>query len=237
MSKKYVKMFFFNFLLVVVNVLFFSKGFIGASIHHENVVIAGLSIALPIIDIILLVYINYSLLNQKNKIEYDINEIIDVEDYKKAVMQAKKRLKFLSFQLDEMLSQIEEIERKKGALLEYLRQNNQVNGVFVEEAVNTEQYILKNIKKILNKCILIEPSTSMEVANKEYKEQMEYITNTIKKNEETLEKFQDFLYEVSLYGEKETPEDISLQSTIQVLRQLRGEEVKDFHKTEKETKS
>lgn len=221
MSNK-LKIILFNGMLIIFNIVLFSPGLIGISIHHDNVVLAGLAIAIPVIDIVTIIYVNYRLLSQtENKKDNKIEKLEGTEDYKISIKKARKRLKALTEQFDLMIKQIDEIEHKKEALLDYLKQNQLDDKFFIEEAENTEAYLFKRIKTILNKCILLDESLDETAFCEEYREEIFYINQLLSKNEIVLDKFQDFLTEVFFYKEKEIQGNTSLETTIEVLRELR----------------
>ncbi len=224
---KILKMFLLSVSIALVNIVAFSKAFFGISIHSENTLVMTFSIFIPVMSIIIFFYEGYAILNAKEKVQYHItiDELVSSEDCKKALQKYIKIFPFLADELKILIRQIERIEVKQEALIEYLKQNNRDNTFLVQEGKEAELFLLKNVKRVLGKCIImgaLDQDDTDEDSRNVYQEQINEFHKIIKSNEKNLDEFDIFLEEVSKMGEKPLEENIGLKSTIEAMRQIRG---------------
>lgn len=214
---KVLKIIALDFSIAVINVLVFSKGFLGASVRSENILIVGISIFIPMVSIILGLYLNLKLLKSFDEIElsYDIQELEEPEEYIKALEESKEKLPFLSNEFEELAVQVKRILRKNRALKEYLEQMNLEHFNMEEEIDNSLQYVLENINRALGKTILI----SAKDKNRSQDEQA--IREIIDCNELYLQKYDNFLDEVSELKREPLKDTTELDARIKSLETFR----------------
>ncbi len=214
---KVLKIIALDFSIAVINVLVFSKGFLGASVRSENLLIVGISIFVPMVSIILGVYVNLRLLSSFDEVElsYDIQELKEPEEYIKALEEGKEKLPFLSNEFEELAVQVKRILRKNHALKEYLEQMNLEHFNMEEEIDNSLKYILENINRALGKAILI------SVKDKNHSQDEQSIREIIDCNEVYLQKYDNFLDEVSKLKREPLKDTTELDARIKSLETFR----------------
>ena len=226
MKNKITKLFILNFSIAIINILAFSKAFFGISVYEDSILIVTCSIFIPIMSIIIFLYGNWSILNQEKArgLNIEMDALKDSRDYEDILEKNAKKIPFLSNEFEQLREQIKRMDQKEEALLEYLKQNNREDQFLKAEAENARAFMLQNVRRVLSKCIIIvalDKDNDKDSRNV-YLEQKEEISSVIRNNEKTLDEFDIFLEEVSKMGEKPLEENISLQSTIKAMRQIRG---------------
>ncbi len=225
LARKFLKMLLLGTVIAIINIVAFSKAFFGISIHSENKLITTFSIFIPIMSLFTFFYVSYSILNAKEKRQYrlDMAELKEPENYKDAIRKYIKIFPFLSNELESLLMQIKRMEIKEQALEEYLKQNNQTDNFLLQEGKDAQLFLLSNVKRVLNKCIIMGALDKDDTNSRNvYQKQIDEFHEIIKSNEKNLDEFDIFLEEVSKIKEKPLSENIGLQCTIQAMRQLRG---------------
>ncbi len=225
-KRRILKLFLLCIILVAINILAFSKAAFGISIHSDNLFAIICSIFIPIFSVIIFFVEGNSILNQKDKARcIELDELKeDSSDYKKKIKQVQKDLPFLTDELNELKNQIRRMDKKQEALFEYIKQNNKNEDLLKDEAKKARQFLLNNAKIILSKCIIIgalDQDVTITDFRNIYQEQIQDFKRIIKFNEKILDEFDCFLEEVIKSGASPVEDNISLQSTIEALRQIR----------------
>lgn len=228
MRKKLIKIGIFSMCIVIINIFVLSRGILNFSVHSDNVVIATCSIAIPVISLIFLCLYVYSILNSKiseeKKVNYDIYNLKTEDDYMRALESVLKTHYGLENELNTLVNQVNRIQKKHNALLNFLEQNNNTSNTFlIQESENAKLFLLHNIQTVLSKFIILEVLDHDVEENQKniFQEQMIEINKIIDNNEKTLDEYDIFLKEVSKMGEKPMKENTNLQCTITALQQLR----------------
>lgn len=213
--KNIVKLIVLNLTIILINVLIFSKGFIGLTFSSPLSTAFGLT--LIIVSAIVFAKGNYNLLFKAPEVKlFNGSESSEPKDFISALEERTDKKVFES-SIRTTIEQINRLEQKDDTLNTILKQYfaegemtyNKFEGVITE----TKQLFLSNIKKMINRITIfdyteyvklrqqykgdIASNRSNDPKAELYCEHIEYVNAKVKANEEILTKLDTLLVEIS----------------------------------------
>lgn len=245
MQKKHIKMLIFNILLILIDVICLSNGFLALLSDKSNVFKFTIGITVIIMSVILFFYVNYNLMSI-NEVSHDfnINNLEKSEDYIEALNSMRHKKIFEKF-IDEAIEQIGRLERKNKSFNEVFFQKFQEESDGTDYGFqgiieDTNVLLFKNIKKLINTIMIFDYKEYQILSQKSYRgdnvskekldfmeESIDYVRDTLHKNEEILLNEDKLLIEMSKIGDTEESDETNLQrindivSSMKELRQTK----------------
>ncbi len=239
--KVYLKIIAFNLGLIILNIVLYSKSFIGLKITGGEAFQTAFSIAEILLSILLFIYINYKLLSS-DELKYDYN-IKDTKD-DKGFIQAFRgyfKIKFYENEIFSSIDQIERFERKennfKNILYQKFENNIDDKQMFLNVFDEVEDIFYKNIKKILSILSIfdeVEYETFLkhyggipEGKKELYESNKKDVLNILKENEEILLSFDKLINETTRFGDSVEGDKMDernlkkLEDITQTLKEMR----------------
>ncbi|MEQ8156038.1 MAG: hypothetical protein ABRQ25_14300 [Clostridiaceae bacterium] len=216
---KILKLAIFNAVIVISTVFLFSPGFLGILKKTTSTLALALAYTVIIMSVILFLYINYMLIIRKEKV-IQVPDIKGPDDIIKALEQNSSNKTFAA-NIDNMLEQIERLEKKKDSINSILLQKFNVNEMSYSKFANTikavEDLFYDHLKSIINKLNAFDEDEYIETKKQMagysndllkskmeiYNEYISYIKNLEDDNEEILLKLDRFLLEISKFNSLE----------------------------------
>lgn len=241
MSKKQMgKIIFLNACIIILNIIIFSEGILGFSISSDNTLVSALSITTILMSIIVFAYGNYKLIKSLySKASYIMEDLDSPKEYEDALLKYRNKAA-LSENINTLINQISQLERKKKSLETVLFQKYQDNAEDFDSlnqiVEDTGKLMFENIRKILSRMEIFDQKEyerlKMDHGDSEiiyakmqiYKEHMLYVRKYIDKNEAILIQFDNLLIEVSKIGDTDEGEKglDNLEAIVASMKKLRS---------------
>ncbi|MUG66822.1 hypothetical protein GNP94_12490 [Paenibacillus campinasensis] len=232
-----------NFILliavvIVANILVWSRGFLGVSFSSESPLVVAFGAAFLAGSFIALIYGSYTYLFKPKPVVKTKKEVVTHEDYVDA-MKSYGSIQVLRNDVDLALNQLERMKNRKMKLLEVLEQRFDASELsykkFYSVVHAVEDLFYKNIKSILNKLGVFSVSDFAAIAdlkkNKKlsakiieekmqvYNEYLQFVNDSLNTNEEILLKLDKLLLEIARLGslDMESIENMSCMKEIDAL--------------------
>lgn len=208
------KLFFFNLLLVITEVILFSRGLVNLSAHRIPAIVTGVLSAAAFIGV------NYWILNAANTDPgFHSERLRDAEDYQNAFEFWMKKSNPFRAEMRTAHHQIEVFRKKNRALRALLgEQARQEGSPFFSVSEDVESCLLTNSKKILNRMTIIDPSEKTK-----YPMHAEFIRRILSQNQQLLSEYDNLVIEISQIGDTSQVQSLQLEAITQALRELRDE--------------
>lgn len=212
---KLIKLFLFNVVIAMINVLVFSPGVLAIELSGENIFQTSLGITIILMSIAIFILGNYKIIMSRRK----IIKSIDIETSDDCIYALEQNVwkKTFSSDIKVILEQIERIKKKIYTINELLKEKfntTEISYTKFQCIINdVEALFYINIKSIINKLNIFDEeeyhrlskhSTHEELSKSYSKEKItiynEYITfikDSIDDNEEVLLKLDKLLFELS----------------------------------------
>ncbi|WP_270167677.1 hypothetical protein [Paenibacillus sp. SYP-B4298] len=207
-------------IIIVVNIVVFSPGLLGVELGGGDRLQTAVGATLIIVSLLVLLYQSYTLLFRPPVIQWrTVGNEADPEEYSAALGQYKS-VKVLKKDMALATDQIERMQKKKRALMEVLGQRFEPTELsytkFTSVILEVERLFYLNLKGILNKLSVFDPSEFAQFAGEQgaarfserlvqerkslYNKYLAYIEGYLAGNEEIMLKLDKLLLEISLLG-------------------------------------
>lgn len=216
-TKKILKIAGLNIVIIVLNVILFSPGFIGIQMGGEDVLSAAIGGTAIFISLAVFFYGNWKLLVQKGK-AIQTRDINNLDDCVLALKQSYGKRTF-DGSITTILDQIDTLRKKKERIRDFLLQKFRVVDAgfekFNETLSDVEYVFYTNIKGVLNKINAFDEEeyekiksndgsvrlSPKYIASKQsiYNEYITFVKNALDVNEEILLKLDALLLELSSF--------------------------------------
>lgn len=214
-SKQILKLVGLNLSIVLINIILFSRGFIGISFNSAFTTALGITVI--IMSIAAFIFGNYNLLFKSPKIKlYKAAELTNPKDYIDALEERGDK-KVFATAIDTSIEQIGRLQQKQNALdtilKEYFADGEITFAKFQSVISATKDLFFNNVKKMINRITIFDYSEYLylksqlngdlyEIKNQNpkaeiYIEHIEYVKKIITDNEDILTKFDELLLEIS----------------------------------------
>ncbi|WP_339239836.1 hypothetical protein MKX40_04780 [Paenibacillus sp. FSL R5-0517] len=232
---KYIQFMGLILVVVAVNVLAFSPGFIGLN-FGEGAFTTSLSVTLLFGSAMALLYGSYTMLFRQ-PVVLPVKHIETHEDYVEA-LSFYRRIKVLEEDITLGLSQLSRMKKKKETLLNVLHQRFDPGELsykkFASVTMEVEKLLYLNIRSVLNRLNVFDeadyanmmkskssnlPQKLFQEKTKVYNDYLSYVKNALHTNEEILLKLDQLLLEISRLDSFEAG-DIEQMPCMQEIDQL-----------------
>ena len=233
-TKSLIKLIVFNLIIVIVDIILFSNGFVGLSLSSPSLVKKILFFVVLAISVILLIFINATILNGQNKIKVvDKDELKKPKDYIDNLKNYYHKKEFTD-EIKVLIGQINRISPKTSALDTILLENFEPQEMtyikFKNMIDDVSSIFFDNVKKTINRIAIFDdleyenlinnkielPDNNKEEKISIYQKHISYVNGLIQKNEEIITKFDNLMLEISQL------DDVNEQSVenIQILNEF-----------------
>lgn len=235
---KFKKFFLLIAIVIVTNILVWSRGFLGISLKAESPLIVAFGAAFLAASLIALVYGSYTYLFKPKPVVKTKKEVVTHEDYVEA-MSRYRSIAVLKQDVELALNQLDRMKNRKLKLLEVLEQRFDASELsykkFNSVIHEVENLFYMNIKSILNKLGVFSVSDFAAIAdlrkNKKlsariieekievYNEYLNFVNESLNTNEEILLKLDKLLLEIARLGslDLESIENMACMKEIDAL--------------------
>lgn len=232
---KYIKLLGLILVVVVINIIVFSPGFIGVEIGGTALATAS-GVTLLFISVLVLIYGSYILLF-KPSVVLPVKQIRTHEDYVEALTHYR-RIKALEDNISVALEQLDRMRKKKDTLLDVLNQRFDPMELsykkFASVTEEVEKLFYLNVRSILNRLNVFDETEFNSVMNHKptsfsqklmqekremYNEYLSFVKSSLGTNEEILLKLDKLLLEISRLDSFE-PGDIENMPCMQEIDSL-----------------
>ena len=237
MNKKIIaKMCGLNFGLAFLNIILFSKMFVGISLTEDTPLRRAAGFTVLIMSVLLFLYGNYKLMRSPQaRYDYTTMELVTPADMIDALEDLRSRTALWP-QLENTISQVRLVKGKKenlkAVIYRKFREEDEDALGFKEVVENTEKLLYANAKQIINAAAAFDQREYQRLERTRaqhperfhiYVEQMDYIKGKVYQNEQILLEFDRLIMEVSKLsdGSEESGENLKvLESVVDSLRQM-----------------
>lgn len=215
-----------NLVIAVFNIILYSKKLIGLPVFSSNIVLQATSVTAILMSVISFLYANYKILYPK-VVEAVVEEVLQkkmpIDTYIDR-LRSLTNIPFASSEIEFAIRQYESFRRKQVSLGEVIELNNNKSmDILLSTSVETENFLAENYRRIAMRLVILDITDEREYQTK----YCQRVKKILQKNEETLDKFDLLLEEISLMGDNVDLSNLGLLSTIDALRMLRGANLED----------
>lgn len=240
MTKKHIKIIIFNICLIFVNIICLSNGFLGLMTDKSETFKYSIGLTILIMSIISFFYVNYKLINLSEiKHDFNINNLDEPKDYLHTLEFLKSKNKDIFIEeINTAIEQIKRLERKNDSFKEMFFQKFQEesNGDdFGFEAImnDTNELLFKNMDKLINMITVFDCTEYVSLLSQRHKghissekldlmkESIDYVKDTIKKNEQILLNEDKLILEMSKIGDNEEDDETNLQRINDIVSSMK----------------
>jgi len=210
----------FNLCIIIVNVAVFSNAFLKLRIFSGSLLETLIGAAVILCSVFLFLFVNMRLINARApKIDpaLTVKKITDLDSCKSTIAQLDYTGTF-SDKLEEVLEQIQKMQKKKGLIKDILLQkfsdNEMSYGKFTVTVDSAEKAMCDNIKSILNKISAFDEEEYNEIKHGKsslrqsiatekmsiYNEYIDFVAQAVDGNEEILLRLDKLLLEISKFN-------------------------------------
>jgi hypothetical protein len=214
------KMAVFNLVIAVVNIAVFSNAFFKVKLLGGSLIETLIGTAVILGSILLFLFVNYRFISAgAPKIDpaLTVKKITDLESCKNTIEHLDYSGTF-SDKLEEVLEQIQKMQKKKGLIKDNLLQkfsdNEMSYGKFLGIVDNAEKIMCTNVKSMLNKICAFDEEEYNEIKRGKsnlrqsiavekmeiYNEYIEFVAQAVDGNEEILLRLDKLLLEISKFN-------------------------------------
>lgn len=220
-AKNISKLAILNMSIVIINIVIFSKGFLGITLDFSNTIKSSFGYTIILMSTLVFIYGNYTLLIQKTKIDTSKR----IESVRDCIDVAEQLYSKHTFKQDiiNMINQLKRLEKKKEAIEDIIIQKFVTTEIsyikFHTTVLGGENLLLTNVKSTLNKINAFDqeeydyitldkskPQMSdrlMQAKLNVYNEYITYVQSSLENNEEILVKLDILLLELSKFNSLE----------------------------------
>lgn len=231
-SYKVIKAVVLNVAIIIINIIFFSPGFIGLQLRGENAFEGALGGTLILMSIIIFIWgnVHYFIVQEKVMLAAELKS---KEDYKIAIRQnaAKKTFTKNVFYI---LKQIERLDKKNAVIHDVLLQKFTLEELSYEKFKGVlkqiEELFYLNLRSIINKLNVFDQEEYDQMAGKKanfsnhveeekrkvYEEYITFIEHGIEDNEQILLKLDQLLLELSKFNSLEDDEIEAMPAMLEI---------------------
>lgn len=214
------KLIVFNLVIVAVNIAVFSNAFFKVRLFGGSLFESLIGAAVILCSIFLFLFVNFRLINARaSKIDpaLTVKKITDLDSCKNTIMHLDYAGTFL-VKLEDVLEQIEKMQKKKGLIKDILLQkfsdNEMSYGKFAATIDSAEKIMCANIKSILNRICAFDEDEYNEIKHGKsslrqsiatekmaiYNEYIDFVAQAVDGNEEILLRLDKLLLEISKFN-------------------------------------
>lgn len=218
--KTIIKLLIFNAALFLINIAVFSNAFLKVSIFGESILETIIGLIVIVGSVFLFIFINLRIIKGPTpKIDptVTVEKITDLDSCRSTISHLKYSGTFAA-KLDEVLEQIEKMQKKKGLISDILRQKfadtEMSYGKFLGIVESAEKIMCVNIKSMLNKICAFDEEEYNEIKNNKsqlnqsiatqkmeiYNEYIDFVNQAVVGNEEILLRLDKLLLEISKFN-------------------------------------
>lgn len=223
-----------NFGLAFLNIILFSRMFVGISLTEDTALRRAIGFTVLIMSVVLFLYGNYKLIKSPQaRYDYTTTELVTASDLVDALEELRNRAA-LRPQLETVISQIKMIKNKKenlkAVIYHKFREEDEDALGFKEVVENTEKLLYANAKQVINAAAAFDQKEFQRLNRAQhperyqiYMEQMDYIKGKVSQNEKILLEYDRLIMEVSKLsdGSEESAANLEvLESVVDSLKQM-----------------
>lgn len=226
-QKQIVKISILTLITIIINIILYSKLGFGLRISKENPLTTSFIVTEIIGNILIYIYISYSILKEPTTKIYNKDNFLSVKDYIETLNTLKDK-KIFSRNIDIIEKQIERLGEKYNTLNVILLQHFDENGMTYDKFINSinqvKNLFFNNVRKIINRMSIFNENDYKELKNdislksqkhlkslEIYKEHIDYIEETIDNNNMLLIKLDNLILEISKINDNEEDDMINTQ--------------------------
>jgi len=219
--KTVLRLVLFNIILVVINVLCFSKGFFGFSLQDNRNWVKALSITIFIMDVLLFLVINFQELVTffKYQESYEKKKKYEPKEYIDAFKKYQNNNSEIGLIAKQAIEQLKSFEEKQEAFNIVMQRNEKNYRSLAEEMHNTKKVLCENARKLLNELTVWKVSERKRANPKK----IQYMDRILQDSGEILLKLDQFLEAVSRMHNKNYSEYLTLDDVTKFLKQESNE--------------
>lgn len=243
-GKVICKIILLNAVLCIADVILFSKGFVGLSVHADNTFLQALSITLIVVSVVMFFYYNYVWINEliKGKNVYNVTDLDTVEEFIDAISGYEEKTVFRE-EIATVIEQIKRLERKRESLTTVLCQKfNDCGELGVLDVVtDVTNAMWSNIRRILNRLSIFDQEEYLRLQRANISREDEvlyekwnlvqghitYIKNLVRQNENVLLQFDKLITEVSKMGDDLNENDLQRIKDSVIAMEKMNQETED----------
>ena len=224
--KKPVKLAVFNIAFIIIAVLSFSERGLGLSFDPSDGAFSfAMSISLTFLGVALFGFVNYTLLTNKEKVDYKIKSLSTISDCITALEKCKHTDPVFIVEIKEAIAQLQTLQRRTDNLATLLEQNG-VSENFASINKTSDKakfFVFENVKRIINRLIVFDNEDYL-ARGKSYdiSEHKEYIRTILRDNDDILHEYQNMLLAVSGVGDIHQTNLTELQIMTEALNRVLG---------------
>lgn len=205
----------FNGLLVVGDVVLFSKGLVNLMQYPVAAIAAGA------VSAALFIGVNYWILNDAGTNPgFHSGKLKDVDDYENALEFWVNKSNPFRNDAKAAISQLRVFRKKKYALKALLGDQAKEEGSpFLSVSDDVESCLLTNMKRLLNRMTIIDPAERTK-----FPIHAEYIRHILAQNSQILTEYDNLVIEISQIGDSTNVQSLQLEAITQALRELRDDQ-------------
>lgn len=224
--KKTVKLAVFNIAFIIIAILSFSERGLGLSFDPSDGPFSfALSISLTLLGIGLFGFVNYTLLTNKEKVDYKIKSLSTISDCITALEKCKHTDPVFIEEIKEAISQLQTLQRRTDNLATLLEQNG-VSENFASINKTSDKakfFVFENVKRIINRLIVFDNEDYLAKGQSyDISEHKDYIRTILKDNDDILHEYQNMLLAVSGVGDIHQTNLTELQIMTEALNRVLG---------------
>jgi hypothetical protein len=215
-----IKLVIFNIALFIVNIAVFSNAFLKVRLFGDSLLETLIGIAVILCSVFLFIFINMRLIwGRPAKIDptQTVDKITDLDSCHNTIVHLNYSGTF-SAKLDEVLEQIQKMQKKKGLIKDILLQKfsdtEMSYGKFAGNVDSAEKIMCVNIKSMLNKICAFDEEEYNEIKNGKsdlrqsiavqkmeiYNEYIDFVNQAVDGNDEILLRLDKLLLEISKFN-------------------------------------
>ena len=213
--KKILKLFGFNLLFVILEVILF-RGVLDSA---DSII--------PVLALLLMsggafFGVNYMIINKKEKRKMlKMDKLRTIEDYREALYKYHSRSNPFESELREAVYQLDLFQQREDSLRALLGdQFSEPANPFVTVSDEVKEAVLSNIRKFLNRMMIIDPADTAR-----FPMPNEFLHHTLGQNRQILSQYDSLIIEISQIGTSAEAENLHLDSITEALKDLRNENV------------
>lgn len=224
--KKPVKLAVFNIAFIIIAILSFSERGLGLSFDPSDGAFSfAMSISLTFLGVGLFCFVNYTLLTNKEKVDYKIKKLSTISDCITALEKCKHTDPTFLKEIEEAISQLQSLQRKTDNLATLLEQNG-VSENFAsinKTADKAKFFVFENVKRIINRLIVFDNEDYLARGQSyDISEHKDYIRTILRDNDDILHEYQNMLLAVSGVGDIHQTNLTELQIMTEALNRVLG---------------
>ncbi|ADZ82287.1 hypothetical protein [Cellulosilyticum lentocellum] len=229
---KVIKAVVLNLGIIIINIIFFSPGFIGLQLREGNALEGALGGTLILMSIIIFIWGNVHYLIVKEKVIVAA-ELKSKEDYKIAIRQNAAKNTFTK-SVFYILKQVERLDKKNAVIHDVLLQKFNSEELsfrkFSSVLKQIEELFYLNLRSIINRLNVFDQEEYNQIAHKKaklsssieaekrkvYEEYISFIEHSIEDNEQILLKLDQLLLELSKFNSLEDGEIEAMPAMLEI---------------------